>query len=272
ITEQAARLLDAGGAALVRSAQAGGGAEAIVAQTGIASEPALVAPLIPAGSEWGRLEVHAPGPRAAAGDDGRALLVRLVGLAEQAVVNDLAQRTLVFEATTDGLTGLRNQRSFQRGIRDEVERARRYERPLALVLIDLDSFKQVNDLAGHQTGDRVLTEVARRLLAAVRVEALVARLGGDELAIVLPECDADAACLVAERVREAVGSEPVIDGTRVTVSVGIAELSNVDGEHELIAAADAALYAAKRMGGDTCVRHTPGMSAGGRPPTGARPG
>ena len=170
---------------------------------------------------------------------------------------------MLAEATTDGLTGLHNQRAFHRRLSDEVERARRYGHPLSLVLLDLDGFKAINDLAGHPTGDRVLAEIAGRIEATIRVEAMLARLGGDELAIILPECDDEAAYLVAERIRVAVATAPAAVSQRVTVSAGIAERSAQDGEPELIAAADIALYSAKRMGGNTCVRHTPGLSARG---------
>ena len=185
------------------------------------------------------------------------------------MVNADARRCLIVEATTDALTGLHNQRAFHRRLSDEVQRSRRYGHPLALVLMDLDGFKSINDRLGHPTGDLALTEVGRRIRTAIRVDAMVARLGGDELAMLLPECGGDEAYLVAERVREAVCASPVVGSERLTISAGIAthgddqdnDSNRDDDERAMIAAADAALYAAKRMSGNTCVRHTPGLAA-----------
>jgi len=210
---------------------------------------------------WREAEARDAG-RAARRPHAGDVLEGLDDLARLAVVNDRARRQLVIEATTDPLTGLHNRRAFGDRLTEEIERARRYGRPLALILIDLDGFKAVNDAAGHAAGDRVLTEVAIRVESAIRIEAMVARLGGDELAIILPESDSGGAYVLAERVREAVCITPMAGGERITISAGIAELDSDDGDTDVIAAADAAVYAAKRMGGNASVCHTPGMSAG----------
>ena len=226
----------------------------------VAEPRTMFAPIMLGGEDWGHLEVLGQG-RSEFQYADRTLLQRLAELAELAVVNAHAHSRLLAEATTDELTGLRNQRAFHRHLADEVQRARRYRHPLSLLLLDLDGFKEINDRAGHPTGDRVLAEIARRIEARVRVEAVVARLGGDELGIVLPDCDAEAAYLVAERVREAVCASPADGRERVTVCAGVAEMRPADSPPDMVAAADVALYAAKRMGGNTCVRHTPGLPA-----------
>jgi diguanylate cyclase (GGDEF)-like protein len=208
-----------------------------------------------------------PERHGAGGHDGDLILEGLGDLAELAAANDRTRRRLLIEATTDPLTGLYNRRAFSGRLAEEIERSHRYGRPLSIVVMDLDGFKAVNDTAGHAAGDRVLTDVAGRIEAAIRLEALVARLGGDELAIVLPECDGDGAYAVAERVREAIRVAPAAGGERITISAGIAELGGGDDGDDVMAAADVAVYAAKRMGGNTSVRHTPGMS--GRPPVSA---
>jgi diguanylate cyclase (GGDEF)-like protein len=144
-------------------------------------------------------------------------------------------------ATTDPLTGLLNRRHFMQLADDELARARRYGRPLSIVAIDLDYFKDVNDRFGHASGDEVLRTFARALLGQTRRHDVVGRLGGEEFAVVLPETGRDAACELAERIRAALdGLDVRVDESplRVTASLGIAE-ARPD---------DRALYRAKRAG------------------------
>lgn len=173
-------------------------------------------------------------------------------------------------ATHDPLTGLLNRREFDRILAEESERAVRFGDPLALVLLDLDHFKRINDRHGHPAGDAVLCEVARRLVAQVRSVDRVLRLGGEEFALVLVQTDRAGARRVAERVCAAVRAEPVaVDGTpglAVTGSAGVAILpDDAATPTVLVTAADQALYAAKAAGRDRVVV----ASETGRPAPGA---
>ena len=177
-------------------------------------------------------------------------------------------------SVTDALTGLWNVRYLRESLRREVERAVRFDRPLAVVVLDVDHFKDVNDRHGHQRGDAVLAELAQRVRAQVRDVDTVARYGGEELVVVLPETDGAGGRLLAERVREAVAREPFdgVDrpGLRVTLSAGVADLPTCGrSADELVRAADDALYVAKASGRDRVVLargpHDPALSADARP-------
>lgn len=158
-------------------------------------------------------------------------------------------------ATRDPLTGLLNRRELNRILREECERAGRFKRPFSLVLFDLDHFKSVNDTHGHQAGDAVLQEIARRLKKGVREVDRVARYGGEELAVAMVELDAKAALEAAERLVALIRKTPVSleDGTQlaITTSAGVAAVPlHGAGADDLLAVADAALYSAKRAGRD----------------------
>jgi diguanylate cyclase (GGDEF)-like protein len=228
------------------------------------SAPGRVRAIVMAGDEkWGTLVVDG----ITAGQLPAARLQLLQNLADLAGLAVSAAHTraqLLAQSSTDPLTGLANQRAFHRELAEEMSRARRHRRPLALILLDLDQFKAVNEIEGRLGGDRALTEVAARIRGALRLEAHVARLGGDEFAVLLPECDSNGGFVTAERVRNAVRATETAAGSRVTVCAGVAALEPSEGAlaftggtEDLIRAADAALYAAKRMGGDTAVRFTP---------------
>jgi len=167
-----------------------------------------------------------------------------------------AIRDAQHSATRDPLTGLANRRLFDEILTRELARARRKEVPVALLLLDLDGFKGVNDTRGHVAGDAVLRTVAQTIAARVRASDLPARLGGDEFAVILPECGtAD-----AQRVGEALCAQiEAAVGPEVTASVGVATVPEHAGDEPgLIAAADAALYEAKSAGRNrTMVAPTP---------------
>jgi len=162
------------------------------------------------------------------------------------------------QAVTDELTGLSNHGRFQQVIAAEAAASRRFDQPLGLVMIDIDNFKRVNDTYGHQQGDLVLREVAAVLRDCSREVDEPARYGGEELAVALQQTDVAGAEAIAERVRTAVEALelPRLDGDgvlRVTVSCGVA--ASADGDPiALVAAADAALYLAKRSGKNRTVR------------------
>ena len=152
-------------------------------------------------------------------------------------------------ATTDGLTGIANRRSFDIGLERELSRATRNNSPLTVVLLDLDHFKQLNDNNGHQVGDEVLRLVGGALAEHCRDFDMAARYGGEEFAVIMPGCNEEESVEAAERLRRVVGTcdSPV----PVTASVGVATFP-VNGvtADELVKAADDALYQSKRAGRD----------------------
>lgn len=155
-------------------------------------------------------------------------------------------------ATHDALTDLYNRRHFIETVEREIARAMRHQRPLSMCIIDVDLFKPINDRWGHISGDNVLRQIAGILRRHVRNDDAAARIGGEEFAVLLPECDGDAAFGFAERLREAIADavfKPGGETQRITVSIGIAALiPDRDTCSRMMAAADAALYRAKSEG------------------------
>jgi diguanylate cyclase (GGDEF)-like protein len=156
-------------------------------------------------------------------------------------------------ATHDGLTGLFNRRQFNQKLQDSLDRYTRYGRPVSLLIIDIDHFKQVNDTYGHPAGDAILVELGKRLARQARAIDHVCRYGGEEFTVLLSETNSRAASYFAQRLCEIMENEPwdLGIGTRVsiTVSIGIASCpEHADEPQTLVAAADRALYAAKQAG------------------------
>jgi diguanylate cyclase (GGDEF)-like protein len=154
-------------------------------------------------------------------------------------------------AATDALTGLANRRTLATDLDRALSRARRTGRPVSMVLVDVDHFKNVNDRFGHRTGDELLRSVANVLASCAGGSATAARYGGEEFALLLPDMTAEAGRRTAEAVRRAVprGTDPA-----VTVSAGVATVMPSEGPvADLVAEADRALYAAKRGGRDRVV-------------------
>jgi diguanylate cyclase (GGDEF)-like protein/PAS domain S-box-containing protein len=151
-------------------------------------------------------------------------------------------------AEQDPLTGLLNHRTFFERLATEIDAARSGERPLSIVVLDLDHFKQVNDRHGHPIGDEVLRETARLLSELAGEGAVLARIGGEEFAWILPGATSTVAEGAAERVRRAVRSHRFVHGGQLTISAGICELGPVPDAEQLYARADAALYWAKQHG------------------------
>ncbi len=191
------------------------------------------------------------------------VMIALVGISVAALLaalvliwsrNDRMQE-LRRQASHDSLTGLKNRRRFEEDLRAELARSGRYGVPGALLMLDLDHFKQVNDTLGHPAGDRVIAEIAEAMRGRARETDVLARLGGDEFAVILPRCSLEEAQAVATEiataVRERMSSEAGMPP--VTTSIGIAPFGpewKLSYE-AVLAKADAALYAAKGSGRDT---------------------
>jgi diguanylate cyclase (GGDEF)-like protein len=153
-------------------------------------------------------------------------------------------------AETDALTGFFNQRYFHETLRREALRAQRYDRRLALLILDLDDFKTVNDRIGHLAGDAVLAQVAERLRNEIRSVDVGCRIGGDEFAVVMPESTTEDASQLFQRMHDAVSTMSTPGGGKVRISAGIAELHHGETAAGLFERADSALYRAKELGKD----------------------
>jgi diguanylate cyclase (GGDEF)-like protein len=162
-------------------------------------------------------------------------------------------------ATTDELTGLYNRRFFLNRLQWECDRAKRYQRPLACLMIDVNGFKQVNDKLGHLIGDTVLKQVAEELKTLLRQSDILARFGGDEFIIALPETSYAQAASVAEKLRQI--AIPVAEGTQkgvpeVSLSVGVSQIAEArESPRDILEAADQSLYAHKQHAKNRVRRH-----------------
>ncbi len=185
-------------------------------------------------------------------DEARELAHWLGSQASIALENARLHRLVERQANTDGLTELPNRRQFEEALEVEISRAERFGGSLALILGDLDDFKQVNDRYGHQAGDDVLQTFADILRATVREIDLPARYGGEEFAVLLPQTDLDGAHELAERLRRALAARPMSTHpgglVAVTASFGVAAFPDAPTPASLFASADEALYRAKRAG------------------------
>ncbi len=156
-------------------------------------------------------------------------------------------------ADTDALTGLHNRRTFHETLSREVARAQRYGRTLALIVLDLDDFKVVNDTHGHLAGDAVLAEVGERLRSVARSADIACRIGGEEFAVILPECGLVDAEAFYQRLATAITTRPISEIGSVQFSAGIGELRSDDDPVSLFERADRSLYAAKDAGKNRAV-------------------
>lgn len=188
------------------------------------------------------------------------LLIRIRFLLRQKqLVENLAE-----QARKDPLTGLSNRRQLMSDLSLEMERAKRYGTPLALILLDVDHFKKYNDSYGHPAGDEVLRQVARLLTLNVRAFDKVARYGGEEFVVILPQTNLPGAVAAAEKLRRVVEGHPFLGGEtqpggKLTVSLGVAGFPGHAGSvDDLLQRADQAMYRAKAAGGNRVVVAGPG--------------
>ena len=221
----------------------------------------IALPLRVGSSDFGMLVLSGASFDAGEVEAATSLAAQVVVALENARLHRLVER----QALADSLTGLANRRSIEETLRAEIARSARFRDELAVVFADLDDFKQVNDAFGHPAGDEVLKAFATVLRETVRESDVAARWGGEEFAMVLTGTDADGGVRLAERARLAIESRPVrLPGGEevfVTASFGVAAFPEHQEAGELLAAADAALYEAKRTGKNRVVRSlesTPG--------------
>ncbi|TDY00574.1 GGDEF domain-containing protein [Thiohalophilus thiocyanatoxydans] len=188
------------------------------------------------------------------------VVILLSVIALRPIIRTLLREKELFELShQDGLTGLFNHAYMQTLLDNELERARRFERPLSVLLFDLDHFKQVNDNYGHQAGDKVLRHVGEVILSEIRQIDLAARYGGEEFMVILPETDAEGAQVLAERLRCAISQKTVSTSAgevHVTISVGVATCNSCYEKHDVIEVADNALYTSKANGRNQVTRFT----------------
>ena len=169
------------------------------------------------------------------------------------IIDDLHRRLLT-QSIIDPLTGAYNRRHMENCLDYAIERSRRCNAPASLLLMDIDHFKQINDRHGHAAGDEVLREVAQAVQGRTRKLDLLFRLGGEEFLVLLPDTEENDAARLAEDLRAAISHRCLIQGHRVTVSIGISELQAQDSRDSWLEHADEALYLAKEMGRDRVVR------------------
>ncbi len=191
-------------------------------------------------------------------------LSTLLGNASVAITRAQLYQQMETLATTDGLTQLNNHRTFQECLAKEVERSRRYRRPLSLLLMDIDHFKNFNDTYGHPVGDLVLKEISTCIRQSIRVNDIAARYGGEEFAVIIPETGPEGAMVIAERIRRTVEAHSVVskdNRLHVTISLGCAVMPLVaTAQQPLIDAADKALYFSKEHGRNQATLYSPDMA------------
>ena len=163
---------------------------------------------------------------------------------------DEANRTLEWRASHDPLTGLWNRQRFETELDRELERARRYNTPCSLIMLDVDHFKAINDAHGHDAGDRVLARLGRVLASEVRGPDRVARWGGEEFMVLLPQTDLAAAARLAERLRARIAEADAHGWIGCTASLGVAACNGPDHRSAVLKRLDDALYRAKEHGRD----------------------
>jgi diguanylate cyclase (GGDEF)-like protein len=228
---------------------------AVVEGTEMEPESLVSVPLLVEDRVVAVLNVYRIGPDKTFSEAEVAQVERFATMAALAFDSARQRDTLREQARTDGLTGLLNHRACHERLGEEVVRAAALQRPLSVVVLDIDHFKTVNDAYGHAEGDKVLTAAAAKLRSAVREDDLVARLGGEEFALIMPGVDGAQAAYAAERARAAI-AEVGVGGASLSCSAGVATYPDDAREAgRLLELADGALYWAKRSGRDRSRRY-----------------
>lgn len=226
-------------------------ADALLQALGAGSS--VVVPLLVSNRTLGSLQLYSSRAEAFTRQDAQLLWI-LALVAENLLTREYANEGLIAFAFTDFLTGLKTRGYFEQQLELEIKRSERKKTQFALLMIDIDHFKQLNDTHGHHIGDQVLRDVASILMKDMREVDTVARYGGEEFVLVLPETSGPGALLVAQRLRRSVEQAKFFAGSpgateRLTISIGIAVFdSDAQYKSDLIENADAALYAAKARG------------------------
>jgi diguanylate cyclase (GGDEF)-like protein len=226
----------------------------IVPGTPLEPEAFICVPLIARGSVKGALNIYRIGEEAMFTEEEFELVQRVGDAAALALDNAEIRAALEHQAQTDSLTGLYNHRYFHERLRSELTRASRSEDSVALLMIDLDDFKQVNDVHGHAVGDLVLSAHAEMMKATVRASDVACRIGGEEFAVIMPSCDAGDALGLATRLSERLAEVDFDPAGKVTVSIGVSQgPQHAMNPRELVACAEAAMMTAKVRGKDRIV-------------------
>jgi diguanylate cyclase (GGDEF)-like protein/putative nucleotidyltransferase with HDIG domain len=218
----------------------------------------LTTPIIARGRVRGAIAVASAAPESLPTHAERLLadFAEIIGIA---IANAEVHARLVAQAASDPLTGLANHRAFHERLREELSRALRHGRPLALALLDVDRFKTINDSLGHERGDAVLAAVAATLRRTARADDLLARLGGDEFALLMPETNEQDALLAVDRVRRAIAETDLGGPLAVTASAGVCGVEHAQEADTLVRLADGALYWIKAHGRDAACVYDPAV-------------
>ena len=212
-------------------------------------EALITIPLIARGMVKGVLNIYRLGETATFEDEEFELAIRFADAAALALDNAQIRARLEYQAQTDSLTGLYNHRYFHERLRSELTRASRVRDSVAVLMLDIDDFKRVNDVYGHGSGDQVLTELADLLRSAVRGSDVVCRLGGEEFGVIMASCDAGDALNLARRLTDALAEVEFGPAGQITISLGVSQgPEHAMNPRELVACAEAAMMTAKARG------------------------
>ncbi|MFL5922104.1 MAG: diguanylate cyclase [Gaiellaceae bacterium] len=212
-------------------------------------EALITVPLVARELVKGVLNIYRLGEEATFSDEEFELTTRFADAAALALDNAQIRARLEYQAQTDSLTGLYNHRYFHERLRAELTRASRSRDAVAVLMLDIDDFKRVNDVHGHGSGDQVLTDLAELLRVALRGSDVVCRLGGEEFGVIMPSGDAGDALMLARRLTDALADVEFGAAGKITISVGISQgPEHAMNPRELVACAEAAMMTAKARG------------------------